>query len=406
MKLSIIDNPFKQFMKSCGHDVSHVPNTSKDTLFGMSDFFEWTEDRHNNLPILHIISLDGFASDVIFNTWQESAFDHILIPHFIADNPNAVVLFENSAEGHCDKNIFEFIHQVTRHYALSNVFYGNSCVNISDIFKTFAYDTYDVLYTRNYKEDTMLQLDITSNYEFNNNKTHLFSCLNNAPRPHRTLLLGAILNKNLHNNILSSPDVPFEEVVLNANEYFTNIDDIKTCTTYLEKLQDVYPLIYDNRDADVVHMKTVGDTDGLFDCDMQIITESSIGKELFFTEKVFKPILMKQPFIIFGPHRIYQHLQEIGYKTYNHLFDNIELYDSETSVLRKIEILTDNLEVLSIKKDNSAIWDNIISLNKEIAEHNFDVFHKNAEFILNNIRIDMDSWLKVYPEFDKIFQKG
>lgn len=406
MQLSIIENPFKQFMKSCGHDVSHVPSTSKDTLFGMSDFFEWTEDKHNNLPVLHVISLDGFASDVIFNTWQESAFDHILIPAFIADNPNAVVLFENSAEGHCDKDIFEFIHQVTRHYALSNVFYGNSCVNISNIFKTFAYDTYDVLYTRNYKEDTMLQLDISSNYEFNNNKKYLFNCLNNAPRPHRTLLLGAMLNKNLHNNILSSPDVPFEEVVTNAIQYFTNIDDIKTCTTYLEKLHDVYPLVYDDRDADVVHMKSVGDTEGLFDCDIQIITESSIGKELFFTEKVFKPILMKQPFIIFGPHRIYQHLNEMGYKTYNHLFDNIELYDSETNVLQKIDILIDNLEVLSIKKDNSAIWDNIISLNKEIAEHNFDVFHKNAEFILNNIRVDLDSWLKVYPEFDKIFQKG
>jgi hypothetical protein len=406
MQLSKIQNPFKQFMKSCGHDVSHVPDSSMDTLFGMSDFFEWSEDQHNNLPILHVISLDGFASDVIFNTWQENAFDQILIPAFIADNPNAIVLFENSAEGHCDKDIFEFIHQVTRHYALSNVFYGNSCVNISDIFKTFAYDTYDVLYTRNYKEDTMLQLDISSNYEFNNNKKYLFNCLNNAPRPHRTLLLGAMLNKNLHNNILSSPDVPFEEVVTNAIQYFTNMDDIKTCTTYLEKLHDVYPLVYDDRDADVVHMKSVGDTEGLFDCDIQIITESSIGKELFFTEKVFKPILMKQPFIIFGPHRIYQHLNEMGYKTYNHLFDNIELYDGETNVLQKIDILIDNLEVLSIKKDNSAIWDNIISLNKEIAEHNFDVFHKNAEFILNNIRVDLDSWLKVYPEFDKIFQKG
>ena len=159
-------------MSACGHDVSHVPDSSVDTLFGMSDFFEWTEDLHNNLPILHVISLDGFASDVIFNTWQQFNLIHTLLPDYIADNPNATILFENSAEGHCDKNIFEFIHQVTTHYALSNVFYGNSCVNISDIFKTFAYDTYDVLYTRNYKEDTMLQLDIGTKYEFNNNKKY------------------------------------------------------------------------------------------------------------------------------------------------------------------------------------------------------------------------------------------
>ena len=93
----------------------------------------------------------------------------------------------------------------------------------------------------------------------------------------------------------------FHEVVTNAIQYLTNLDDIKKGTTYLEKLRDVYPLVYDNRNDDVVHMKSVGDTEGLFDCDIQIITESSIGKELFFTEKVFKPIMMKQPFMIVGP---------------------------------------------------------------------------------------------------------
>ena len=68
-------------MSACGHDVSHVPDSSVDTLFGMSNFFEWTEDLQNNLPVLHVISLDGFASDVIFNTWQQFNLIHIIRLH-------------------------------------------------------------------------------------------------------------------------------------------------------------------------------------------------------------------------------------------------------------------------------------------------------------------------------------
>ena len=58
---------------------------------------------------------------------------------------------------------------------------------------------------------------------------------------------------------------------------------------------------------------------------------------LYFTEKVFKPIIQKQPFILLGPNRINQHLQQMGYKTYDHLFDNMQLYDTETNIIHKIE---------------------------------------------------------------------
>jgi hypothetical protein len=409
VKLSKIENPFKKFMSACGHDVSHVPNSSMDTLFGMSEFFEWTEDLHNNLPVLHVISLDGFASDVIFNTWQQYNFIHKLIPDHIADNPNAIILFENSAEGHCDKNIFEFIHQITTHYALSNVFYGNSCVNISDIFKTFAYDTYDVLCTRNYKEDAMLQLKVDNQFDFDTPKTHLFSCLNNAPRPHRILLLGALLNRNM-DSILSTPNVDFDEVVTNTMKYvsdnYTSLEKIKIAIEYLEKLKEHYPISYDDRNEDVVHMKTFGDTKGILDCDFQLITESSAGQELYFTEKVFKPIILKQPFIILGPARIYEHLRTMGYKTYEHLFPNQSFYDTTIDIFDKIDMLIDVLEFLYIKKDNNEIWEQVVLQNKQCAEHNYKIFQHNSQEIVEKIKIDLNNWLTVYTDFNKIFKNA
>ena len=409
MKIANHLNPFKQFMKSCGHDVTHVPSSSTESLFAQSKVFEWTS-KYNESNILFVISVDGFASDVIFDTWEKYKFIHTLLPDYIADNIHATVLFENSAEGHCDKNIFEFIHQVTQCYDLPNVFYANSCVNISEIHKLSAYDTFDVLYARNYKEDMMLQLDVNQHFDFDTSKPYLFNCLNNAPRPHRALLLGAMLENNLKNNIISSSNVNFDEVVFNTMQYvaqnFRDLDKIKTCISYLDTLKQHYPLSFDNRDSDVVHMKSLGNLEGILQSDIQIVTETNIGNELYFTEKIFKPIIMKQPFIIFGPAGIYQHLQDMGYKTYSHLNNNLQSYDTEKDLLQKINMLIDMLETLMIKKDNPVLWQDIVLQNKECAEHNLQTFKNNSMKISQKTNVDLDNWLKVYPEFTKIFKKG
>ena len=417
MLIADIHNPFKQFMQDCGLDVSHVPATSRESIFAMNECFNWTHPNHKDQPVylmepvLYVISLDGFDSSVIFNTWQQYNTEHLLIPKFITNNPHAIVLFENGAEGHCDKDIFEFIHQVTQSYKLTTVFYGNSCVNIADIFKTFNYDTFDVLYTRNYKEDTMLELEINDEFDFSTPKTHLFNCLNNAPKPHRALLLGAFIKHRLQDNILSSPDVPFEKITANTMEYFsknlTSIADIQKGVNYLEALSRHYPIKFDDRDDDIVHMRTMSNSStfyaNMFDCDIQLITESTVGNCLYFTEKVFKPIIQKQPFILLGPNRINQHLQQMGYKTYDHLFDNMQLYDTETNIIHKIDMLVDNLEILQMKKDNPAMWQDVVEQSIECAEHNYNIFQDNCTFILENIRKDTSDWLKVYTDFTKIF---
>ena len=52
------------------------------------------------------------------------------------------------------------------------------------------------MYLANFQEDTMTELyDEFNNMEIDytyENKSVLYSCLNNAPKPHRALLLGAL----------------------------------------------------------------------------------------------------------------------------------------------------------------------------------------------------------------------
>ena len=194
-------------------------------------------------------------------------------------------------------------------------------------------------------------------------------------------------------------------------EYFsknlTSIADIQKGVNYLEALSQNYPIKFDDRDDDIVHMRTMSNSStfyaNMFDCDIQLITESTVGNCLYFTEKVFKPIIQKQPFILLGPNRINQHLQQMGYKTYDHLFDNMQLYDTETNIIHKIDMLVDNLEILQMKKDNPAMWQDVVEQSIECAEHNYNIFQDNCTFILENIRKDTSDWLKVYTDFTKIF---
>ena len=69
------------------------------------------------------------------------------------------------------------------------------------LFKKSAYESFDVIYAQNYKEDIMLEMDVEQTYDFNTNKRYLFNCLNNAPKAHRALLLGALIENNLTDNL-------------------------------------------------------------------------------------------------------------------------------------------------------------------------------------------------------------
>ena len=97
MKFANIQNPYKIFVEKCGRNSMHVPPTSKDSVFGMYDFFEWinfpfvTED-----PVVFFISLDGMSSKDMYNLWQNN---HLKIPFLsndIINCENKIILFHNS----------------------------------------------------------------------------------------------------------------------------------------------------------------------------------------------------------------------------------------------------------------------------------------------------------------------
>ena len=430
MQIAHFQNPFYEFIKSCNEswiDIDNIPRTSRDHILGTCTFFDtyWKDINKlsNYIPTLYIISLDGIGSKELYNIWEKHHLTNkTLIPEHITNNDKAVILFDNSAEGHCDEYMFKFISQVVDMYKLNpnTTFYGNSAINIKEIHERTEYKNFKTMYLANFQEDTMAELydelkDLEVTYD---NKTNLFSCLNNAPKPHRALLLGAL--PNTEDSLISTPTVDWQDIqsitisflLEQSEKKQISANDFDEGIKYLNSLKQWYPQTIDNRTDNVVHMKQVSTDDDfikkLLDCDFQLITETFCDHTLVITEKIFKSIIMKQPFVILGPNRIYKFLQQRGYRTFDHLlglntWKGTSNYDSETNVINKIKFLIQHLETLSMYKDNATQWQEIEKKNKIDAEHNFEVFKTNMDKIIDSATDGLDSWLKNYEDFNMLF---
>jgi hypothetical protein len=97
----------------------------------------------------------------------------------------------------------------------------------------------------------------------------------------------------------------------------------------------------------------------------------------FLSEKIFKCIAMKHPFIMVSAPNSLQYLRELGYKTFNNLID--ESYDSEIDDGLRILKIVDEIERLVNLSDNQ-LQDFLIEA-KEICDFNYKILKDKKNFI-------------------------
>jgi hypothetical protein len=69
------------------------------------------------------------------------------------------------------------------------------------------------------------------------------------------------------------------------------------------------------------------------------------GRRLHLTEKTFKAIALEMPFMLVAPAGSLEYLRRYGFQTFNPILD--ESYDLETNDVRRIEIITQQLQELN-----------------------------------------------------------
>jgi hypothetical protein len=219
--------------------------------------------------------------------------------------------------------------------------------NLIKNFKILYWPTYLISHTYDGLKDLYLSprgLDGPLNVEnlsIKNNFTKLYLNLNNKSRYHRCLMMDQLYSNNLFEFGINSWNQKMDECGL--NDILINEDLNYKFKHWKEKYINV----------DGYRIKEFGFKDEYTDiiiessCFMSLVGESSMYLP-FVTEKTYRPILLKHPFLCYGAKNQNKEILKFGFELYDEIFDYE--FDSEPNINDRILGVIDNLN--NLKNEN------------------------------------------------------
>ena len=195
-------------------------------------------------------------------------------------------------------------------------------------------------------------------YMYNKHKDNLYS-FNHETKPFDFLYL----NKRMRDHRIKLFK-QLENTNLLENSIVTNWPNKKLPPEYELPWAQDYPMY--GRDQDI-YEKPYNDTK------FSIISETNDNStNIFMTEKIWKPIIAQQLFVVHGNHLYLQKLREIGFKTFANIID--ESYDIEMDADKRIEKL-----VNTIRKLKESNWEDLYLQSQATRKHNFDTLFNSEK---------------------------
>jgi hypothetical protein len=223
----------------------------------------------------------------------------------------------------------------------------------------------------------------------------LFCCFNLRPTLHRAALISLLhYNDLIPEGFVSSPDYFHKEneeyvkendwnnLMSMTKQQLESYDEYEEVVAKLESLKPIYPLRIDDRrdyldsdhltsEAPLIYKSRV---ESLF----EVIPETLVTGEHFFTEKTFFPIFMGKPFMMVNGKDALKGLRSLGYKTFHPLID--ESYDEEPDTsLRLVKIMKELVRLNNMRHDEPEEFYKMYKQVLEIAEYNKQQFHDKKQ---------------------------
>jgi hypothetical protein len=199
-------------------------------------------------------------------------------------------------------------------------------------------------------------------YEFNHDtKKFDFLYLNKTMRGHRQKLFDSVetlMENSIYTNWNKGIKLPAEYELPWAQNY-----------PGYGKDQDIYEKPYN-------------------DTKYSLVSETNdTNNEVFMTEKIWKPIIAQQVFIVHGNYLYLQKLREIGFKTFSNHFD--ESYDLERNKDKRIDNIVNTCRDLLARN-----WQDIYLQTQSLRKHNHDLF-----FNKEKLSLEINKTLELFLEF-------
>jgi hypothetical protein len=225
-------------------------------------------------------------------------------------------------------------------------------------------------------------------------KNKSYICWNRVLRWHRYLLVGLLSHEDLLDRgyvslfLNGSHDLKqtqqstinnYDCFLHDCKKVFNRPDIFSDITKQYEILKDRLPLTvnievqFNKNVLEIDDLKYFQDSYFSLVTETYFFTKNQWGTEdensIFFTEKIFKPIIAKHPFIIVSRQNSLQWLKKLGYKTFHPFID--ETYDSIENDSDRLLAIVEEVKRLCKQSDNQWLeWQNNI---KDIVNYNFDI---------------------------------
>lgn len=164
---------------------------------------------------------------------------------------------------------------------------------------------------------------------------------------------------------------------------------------YLEKLESTLPYELDTHHLSTNEKTSFGATNNkkewYSETYINLVTETFFGRNVFLSEKIFKPLSNLQPFIVLGDYGTLAELKRLGFKTFEPFID--ESYDLEIDPKVRISKIEKEIEKLK-NKSIEEIHEWYYSI-KEILIYNQNHLYSFADYecyeeIFEKIKLDYE----------------
>jgi hypothetical protein len=158
---------------------------------------------------------------------------------------------------------------------------------------------------------------------------------------------------------------------------------------YVQKMADILPYELDTKHLSPNEKTNFGATNNMKDwyseTYINLVTETFFGRNVFLSEKIFKPLSNLQPFIVLGDYKTLAELKRLGFKSFEPFID--ESYDLEIDPKVRMSKIEKEIEKLK---------------NKSIEEIH-EWYYSIKDILLHNQK-HMYSF-ESYECFEEIFEK-